>query len=408
MHVLLKIAWRNIWRNPRRSWVLITTVAIGIFGYMGSIGFNKGFLYQMVDSSINLMAGHIKIAAKGFHSNPLIRTYISAPAEIEAKLRGIEGIAFAPQVTFQGMINSSETAAGVIIAGVIPERESKITTVSRLITAGDYFTDDTLRNEIVIGEGLAERLHVELGEKVVLLANDLHNNISSGAYRIAGLFRSASTDFDKTNVFLRLNKARELVGYTDQVSTISIRLDRDVALDEAMHRVSAVLADPSLEILSWEDRYPILVLSLKSFLWFSLLFILIVFTAIAFSIINSYLMVIYERIREIGIMMAIGTFPKNIRWMLFFESVFISSIGIVVGGILGGLMIAFFRHYGLDLSFFADSLGKYGVGHMLYPEIGADDIFIGWLAVQAIVMLASLYPAWKASRFQAVDALRHV
>jgi ABC-type lipoprotein release transport system permease subunit len=408
MKIILKIAWRNIWRNPRRSWVLITSIAVGVFGYLGTTSFSRGFITQMIETTINLHGGHIMIAAKGYNQNPQIRLYIQEPRPVEKILDDIPDIRFSAVVSFQGMINSSEASSGVVINGVQPERESEITIVSRSIVQGRYLIGTDAVHEIVIGEVLAEKLHVQIGEKIVLLATDLDNNINSGAYEIVGLFRTTSPDFDKTFVYLTMKQARELVGYSQEVTAFFVRLNRGTKLESTVEKIKSKLDDADFEVLSWKDRNPLLVLSMQAYDDSVILIVGILFTAIAFSIANSFLMVIYERIQEFGIMMANGVLPKKIRSMLYFEAIFITLIGMAVGVILSAVILGYWGYAGLDLSAFAQGLGKLGVGSLVYPAVATSDIVIGSVVIIIVVLLSVIYPAIKASRFDAAEAITFV
>jgi ABC-type lipoprotein release transport system permease subunit len=408
MKIILKIAWRNIWRNPRRSFVLITSIAVGVFGYLGTIGFSRGFINQMIETTINLYGGHILISAKGHHDNPQIRLFIEEPERIARVLNEIPGISYAHLVSFQGMINSSESASGVMINGVIPEKESKITISPQSITQGNYLTKRDDRNEIVIGEVLAEKLNVELGEKIVLMATDLENNINSGAYRIAGLFRTTSTDFDKSFVFIHQKQAQSLVGYSKGVTAFTVRLNQNLELESVVDKIKTNLNPKQFEVLSWKDRNPLLVLTMEAYDNSIVLIVGILFIAIAFSIANSFLMVIYERIYEFGIMLANGVLPKKIRLMLFLEAFFITLIGTLFGLIISAAILGYWGHVGLDLSAFAQGLAKFGVGALVYPDLVASDVIIGLLVIQVVVLLSVIYPSIKASRFAPAEAINFV
>lgn len=405
MNIIVKIAWRNIWRNPRRSWVLITSIIVGVFGYLGTIGFSRGFITQMIESTINLNGGHIVIAPKGYSDNPQIRLFIDEPERIARTLDELSGLQYAPAVAIQGMINSSETAARVVINGVVPHQESQITVISRAITQGRYLLDTDSQNEIVIGEALAGKLNVEIGEKIVLLATDLQNNISSGAYRVVGLFRTTSPDFDKGIVFLQINQARKLIGYSKQVTAFSVRLKPGSDLEATLAQLKWKLRSEDLEVLSWKDRNPLLVLSRQAYDNSVVLIVGILFTAIAFSIANSFLMVIYERIQEFGIMMANGVLPRKIRSMLYFEAFFITCIGTALGLLVSAAILGYLGHAGLDLAAFAQGLGKLGVGSLVYPDVDLSDIVIGLIVINVVVLLSVIYPSIKASRFDVAEAI---
>ncbi len=405
MKILLKIAWRNIWRNPRRSWVLITSIAVGVFGYLGTSAFSRGFLNQMIASAINLRGGHILISAKGFYENPNVRSSIKQPEEISGVLSSFRDIASAPTVELNGMINSTESAAGVIVNGILPQREVRITTISKSIVQGQYLTSGS-KNEIIIGQELAHKLHVRLGEKVVLMTSDLEKNISSAAFRICGLFKSSSADFDKAFVYIHLQAAQKLAGYEKQISSFTLKLAKPYELEQTVTALKANLDTKKYEILTWQDRNKLLELSLKFYDFSIVITVVILFTVIAFSIANAFLMVIYERIYEFGVMMANGVFPKKIRHILYIESFFITFIGTVVGFIVTGLILGYWKSVGLDLSSFAKGLSTFGVGAIIYPDVTTFDVLIGVAVINVIVFCAILYPAHKASRFEVVDAIR--
>ncbi len=407
MIIMLKIAWRNLWRNPRRTLVLVITIAVAIFGYLGTTAFIKGFKHQMLASTLDLNGGHIRIAAQGFQDNPVLRSNIRRPQAVYGALDTMPGLVYAPQVIFTGMINSSETAAGVIITGIDAAREKQVSIIDDILVRGSYLSSGA-ENTILLGEALAQRLDVRIGEKVVLMANDLNNDISSDVFRLTGVFRSTSTEYDKSMVFIPIDRARRFVGFDENISAVSIRLEQDRDLEPTTEAIRAALGEEKLEVLTWKERFPILMILLQSFDAFTYIFIAIVFTAIAFSIINTFLMVIYERIIEFGIMMAIGVLPGRIRRMLLLETVFVTLAGSVAGVALTAIGLGYWMHHGLDLSIIAEGLGKFGIGALVYPVLETGDLIFGLTSIFIIVLLSVLYPAFKAGRFKPVDAINFV
>ena len=409
MSILIKIAWRNIWRNPRRSWVLITAIAVGVFSFLGAVAYIDGFSIQMVESAINLQGGHIQVSGRGYHENPTIRTYVSDVGRVEEAIAQIDNVRYAPVAVTPGMINSAEQASGVVINGVDPVREAAVTTIATSIVEGTYLSPGGEAHEVVIGVALAERLNVLLGEKVVLMANDLDNEVSAGAYRIVGLFRTNSSDFDKTNVYLHLDQGRELIGYTAQeASAVTIRLDTGLDLVATAVDLHRNLDDAEVEVLTWQERSPLLVMMNEMMDMANIFLVVILFTAIAFTLINSFIMVIFERIREIGIMSANGVRPGQVRLMLYLEAVFIVLLGTVVGGVLAFSLIAWWSAVGLDLSAFAEGLSSFGAASVIYPYVDWGHIVNGFVVIFVMVLLAVLYPAVKASRFGTVEAINYV
>lgn len=409
MRILATIAWRNIWRNRRRSWVLITAIAVGVFCFVGSMTFMDGFSIQMVNTAIELEGGHIRVAAEGYQENPTIRTRIGDVEDVQARISDMSMMQSAPQVITPGMVNSSEQAAGVRVIGVDPDREDLISSVPQLIGEGEYLSPERGNEEVVIGAALADRLNVRLGEKIVIMVSDLDNNVSAGAYRIRGLYMSNSSEFDKVNVFVHIGEARRLLGYGDaETSALTMRLDRGVPLEEITATLSEKLADLPLEVVTWRDRSPVLVLMRDTYDIASFVLVIILFAAISFSIINSFLMVIFERIREIGIMSANGLRPHQVRWMLYLEAVFIVFIGLAVGGLFSAGMITVWLQNGLDLSAFAEGVRSFGIGTVIYPFIDWGHLLSGTAMIFVMVLLSVLYPAFKASRFGIVEAINYV
>lgn len=379
-----------------------------MIGYLGMTSFSRGFLEQMVETAINLRGGHIMVAAKGYHEQPQIRTYIKKPERVKSVLADIPDLNYAPLVSFSGMISSAEHSGAAIINGIMPEMETDVTIVASSIKEGNYLGTSDETYPIILGKALAEKLNVRLGEKVVLMTSDLNNDIASGAYRIAGLFETASTDFDKAFVYIHQEQAQNLVGYDEQLTAFTIRLEDPERLQSVMARLNSQLDSEGLEILSWQDRNPILVLYRDLYEYSLAIIAILLFIAIAFSISNSFLMVITERINEFGIMMANGVLPKKIRSMLYLEALFMSGIGLLLGCAISFAAIGYLSRTGLDLSDFAEGLSKFGVGAIVYPEIAFLDLFVGLAVIVAIIFASVLYPAFKASRFEVVDAIQFV
>jgi ABC-type lipoprotein release transport system permease subunit len=388
--------------------VLVTAIAVGVFCFLGSTAFMDGMARQMIDSTVDLQGGHIQVARVGYQENPTIRTYLDDPAAVEAALREEQGLRYAPRVVASGMANSAEQAAGVMIQGIDAAREPGVTPIASMVVEGAYLTPGGDARDVVIGVGLAEHLNVAVGEKIVLMINDLDNEISAGAYRITGLYRTNSTAFDRSNVYLHLAEAQRLAGYTRQVSAFSVRLDDSAALEPVAQRLRGRIGGEGVTVLTWKERSPFLVVAMQMYDYSVVILVAILFTAVAFTIVNSFLMVILERVREIGIMMASGVRPGQVRLMLFTEAVFVALLGIGLGSLIAAGVLGLWATYGLDLSAFAQGLGFFGVSAVVYPYFDWFHIALGFSIIAVMVMLAVLYPALRASRYEVVEAINYV
>ena len=409
MGILAKIAWRNIWRNPRRSWVLITALAVGTFSFLGVVAYVDGFSLQMVESALQLQGGHIQIARAGYWADPTIGAYIRDARPLEERIAALDGVRYARQARAPGMINSAEQSSGALIIGVDPVREASISGIPDMIVEGSYLEAEGPGADVVIGAALAERLNILLGEKVVLMANHLSGELSAGAYRVAGLYRTNSSDYDKAHIFLHIRQLQELVGFAEGgASAVTLHLDPDRDLTQTANLLRASPASEGLEVLSWRDRSPLLVMMEDMMSLVNVILVGILFSAIAFTLINSFIMVIFERIHEIGIMTANGVRPGQIRLMLYLEAVFIVILGLLAGSLLAFALIAWWGSVGLDLSAFAQGLDAYGAASVVYPHVNWDHIISGFAMIFVMVFLAVLYPAFKASRFETVEAIHYV
>ena len=400
------MAWRNIWRNPRRSGVLISAVAAGIFSFLGLTAYMAGFSMQWLDASIRLQGGHILIAGQGYYANPEVRNSIKDGRLVEEALAGIPGASALARLEVLGIINSAAQASAVQITGVEPSQERQNSPIPGAVREGVYI--DEAGDGLVMGAALADKLQLQLGERAVLMVNDLSNELSSIAVRVIGLYESASRSLDERVVFLHRRDMQALVGFEDhEVSAVSVFLDRDRDVESVAEQLRAALADPSIEFLTWRQRLPMIV-SMESMLGLvSVLVVIILFAAIGFTLINSFLMVIYERMRELGIMMANGVAPGQIRRLIWLEAGFMVLIGVVAGSVLASGLIAWWSQTGLDLSAFSEGLRSFGADTIVYPRLDNSSVLFGYITVLVMITLAVAWPAWKASRFRAVDALQH-
>ncbi len=406
--ILAKVAWRSIWRNPRRSWVLISAVAVGVFTYVGIVAYIDGLSLQLVRTAIELQGGHIQVSGTGYFENPVIRTQVTDQRIVVRVLDALKGVRHASQLRSPGMISSAEQSAGVTIVGVDPMQEPAVSPLSGLITEGDWLSNDPSAGEVVMGAALAERIGVLLGERIVLTASHLNGDMSAGAFRVRGLFTSNSAEYDKTQVITHAAEVRAMIGFAPHAaSTVAISLGMDQGVQEVQAELRARLEGHGVEVLTWRDRSPMLVMMDELMRLTDVILVVILFSAVGFTLINSFVMVIFERIREIGIMAAGGVRPGQVRLLLFMEAAFVVLIGIGVGAGLAAALIGWWSSVGLDLSAFAEGLSRFGAGAVIYPSVNPERIATGLGMILIMVFLAVLYPAVKASRFKIVDAMSH-
>lgn len=399
--MLTTIAWKNIWRNKRRSIIMISAIAVGLWGAVFAVGIFSGMYDTMVSSAIDRDLAHIQLHLKGFRDEHSITMIIPEPEVKTGMIQNIPGVkSISMRIVIEGMGSSPTSSQGVKIVGIDPVVEGRTTAVARRMVSGGYFE----RNEklpIVIGRKLAEKLGVKLRSKIVLSFQRTDGSIVYGAFRIAGIFDTESTVFDGGTVFVRHFDLDALTG-THLVHEIAIRLTTNDSLTVAATRVAALF--PNLDVETWKDIAPELKLAESADVYMSI-FVGIILLALLFGITNTMLMSVLDRVREIGMLIAIGMKRRRVFRMIVLETILLSLTGSVLGVVVGWATVAWFHQAGINLSWFSDGLSQYGISSMLYPMIHLSLYPTIGLMVIVTACLSALYPAMKAIRLNPASAL---
>jgi ABC-type lipoprotein release transport system permease subunit len=384
--LVFRMAWRNAWRNLRRTGIVVVAVSVGIAGTILAMAFNYGFVIQMVETAIETELGHVQVHAPGFDENPELRVRLEdGGAAVLAALEAAEGVrAFARRIQAEGLIASPRASVGVRILGVEPELESEVTVVARSVTAGSYL--GAVRGRVLIGEKLATRLSVGVGDKVVLSAQDLSGELTGEALRVVGLFHTASRALDEGAGLLVLSDSQRLLGMGEAVSGV-------VAVASSRRRIDGLHLQPALVyIVEVFDQAAVLIY-------------VAIFIAMAFGIANVLLMTVYERVREIGILTAIGFGQVRLVLTIVVEAIVVTLMGVVVG-IAIALASMWLLRDGIDISVFAGGLDAYGIGSRITPVLRSGEITTPvWVAVVTAV-LAAAWPARRAVSLLPAQAVR--
>lgn len=411
MKIILLLSWRNLWRNRRRSLVVITSIALGIFAMIFSMGFMNGMNAQMVENTISTSLGHIAIHMEGFHENMKLERHFTANDEVLQAISGVSSIqAYAPKLTVQGMVRSAETSRGVMIVGIDPAREHLVSKISSYTSSenGSRFLENSDADEVLISRSLARKLDLTVGDRLVLMVQDLHNEIIGEGLVVTGLFESPMESFDKYTVFVGLKKLQRITGLGGAISGLTLLLaDKDRILPER-NRLRKALQGRGLEVLSWQDMAPNLVKAVALFDAMMYIFFAIVFATVIFSIANTLIMAVMERFHEIGVMKSIGTRPSRVFAMILFEAVNLGLVGLAAGITAGMALTWILGLTGINLSFYMESMRTWGTGSVIYPAIKPTDIAVSAAIVLTTTIAAALYPALKAARIKPLDALHFI
>jgi ABC-type lipoprotein release transport system permease subunit len=298
---------------------------------------------------------------------------------------------------------SAETGTGVKIIGIDPENEIKVTDLNSKIISGKYI-DSTDRNPVVISERLAGKLKVSLKNKIIITVQDVNKNITGGAFRIAGIFRTDNSIFDEANIFVRGTDLSRLTGLKGhETHEIAILLNKNET-DDVTKTLSGMF--PNLEVKSWKQLSPEAGYLVGAMNQYMFIFIIVILVALCFGIINTMLMVIMERIHELGMLMAIGMNRVRVFAMIMLETVFLSLTGGISGLILGYTAIKYFEKAGINLYFWKEAFSELGYSAYIYPVSDTKTMAITVILVMIAGIISALYPAYKALKLNPSEAIR--
>ncbi len=406
MKTLFKISWRNIWRNRTRSLIIIIAIILGLMGGVFSAAVRLGTEQQQYRESVEHQISHIQIHHPEFIANPEARFRIEDGFDIAAAINKMNGVSIAaPRTVFDGMVASAGMNSGVRIKGVDPETEALTTSLHKLITEGSYFEAEGRLPFVIIGEELAEKLNVGVGSRIVLTFQDVEGEIISASFRVEALYKVSSTRFEERNVFVKNTDINSFIDDHNAVNEIAILINNAHEYREITNELR--IKYPTLEVRHWANIMPALFYALE-FLDQSLIWLVgIIIMGVSFGLLNTILMSVLERIREFGVLMAIGMKKNMVFAMILLETTMVSLIGGIAGLLLSFGMVEYLNKRGLDLSSVGgDGLAEFGYASVIYPDIDPTFYFKILAVVVVFAILASIYPAWKSIRLVPAEAVR--
>ncbi len=404
--MLVLISWRNIWRNRTRSLVVIGSLVVGIWALIFMLGFMNSFIIGYINGAIKNEISHIQIHHPDFKTDFDIKYVIPQGEKLaDSVLQNEKVQGVSPRTIVNGMVSSARKAIGIKIYGVDPTMEREVTHHDSLIVEGAYF-QGIKRNPMVISKTLAEDLGIKLRSKLILTFQDVNQEITAGAVRVAGIIDTSSPTLNKGTVFVRRSDLNRLANIPNGVHEIAIFLQTPDDEAEILNALLLNLSDLMVE--SWRTIAPELELFLSmmdSFLW---VFLGIIMIALAFGIINSMLMAVLERIKELGMLMAVGMNKTRVFSMIVLETLFLCAVGGPLGLLSGYFTVELFAKIGIDLSAYSEALKEFGYDSVLYPFVEPSAYLQIALGAVLTAFLAALYPAYNAIKLNPAEALHKI
>ncbi|GBD97490.1 MAG TPA: ABC transporter permease [Nitrospirae bacterium] len=402
--MLLTLAWKNTWRNKKRSFIIILSIALGLWGSLLAGAVWMGWGESMVNTAIERDLSNIQIHKKGYTRNKEITNFIPRGFRILKETQHIPGVkAVSGRTLVEAMAASPTSTFGVKIVGIIPAQAKKVTNIHSLLRQGTYFRGRG-RNPVIIGKKLADRLGLKLHSKIILSFQGMDGSLNYAACRIVGIYKTNSALFDQSNVFMKQPDLFRLLNSKPAIHEIAVRTESSRIMPKVFDALKTKY--PGLAVQTWKELAPEVALISAAMESYTYIFLGLILFALLFGITNTMLMAVMKRVREIGVLIAIGMKRGKVFSMILLETVLLSITGGVAGIVTGGLSIAYFSHTGIDLSAFASGMETFGASTMVHPFLPLDMYIALLVMVVATAILSAVLPAWNAIHIQPSEAIR--
>ena len=402
--MLLTLAWRNIWRNKKRSLIIISAIAVGLCCGLFSSATMFGMWDSMINTTIDRDLGHFQIHSKSFEDEKLVTDTIPNFENVISTIKSNKKITgVSSRILIEGMASSASTSNGVRLLGIDPENEKSVTYIYKHIIRGNYFGENW-KNQIVIGEKLADNLGVREKSKVVLGFQGIDGSIIYGAFRVTGIYKTESSIFDKSNVFVKEDDLLRLINSNKISNEIVVRLSSVQQVDSVYMPIKNKFTN--LSVKYWGELAPELKFYYDMLIVQMNIFVGIILFALLFGITNTMLMSVMERVREFGVLMAVGMKRSRVFFMIMMETISLSFIGGIIGLILALILIQYFGRVGINLSAFTEGLSQWSLATRLYTSLPFSFYPPLALMILATAIIAAFYPALKAIKLKPAAAIR--
>ena len=404
--VVSMLAWRNLWRNHRRTLIMISATVIGVWAMIFMTALMRGMVNDMIRDGVDSLPGHVQAHHPQFRDDPSISNPVpAADGDIETAFADAGFVAWSSRIRVPAVITSERETRGVTLYGVDPARDRDITFIAGSIVEGRYLETPDDRG-LIVGRKLADNLETRLGKRVVLMSQDPDNEIADRGFRIVGVFEAKLEGQEESMVFAGKQTISDMLRVDGQVTEIAVLGDdyRDVA---GLRDQVDALVDADAEVLPWTELNPYLGTMLTVMDGFVLIWTIVIFLALSFGLVNTLVMAVFERVREIGLMLALGMRPGAILAQIIIESMLLLAIGLAIGTALAWATVVPLKD-GIDLSIVGEGMEMFGASSVLYPELTLYDVLLSNAVVLVLGFIASLSPAIRASRYEPIEAITKV
>lgn len=403
---LATLAWRNLWRNYRRTLIMLSAVAIGVWAMIFMAALMRGMVEDMLRRGIQQLPGHVQVHHPKYLDDPSVVNSIPEPEG--ALLQSLESkavTAWYSRVKVPAVVASERESRGLLLLGVDPLAEREAILSNAELSQG-RFLESPDDNGIVVGERLLEKLETRLGKRIVVMSQDPQNNLAEKGMRIVGVYRAEFPSQEELYAYMGKRSLQRLLEIGNRVSEVAVFGEDYRQVDVLYRHITHGAQESGRELIvqPWHEINRYLGSTLNLMDGFVLVWIVVVFLALSFGLANTLVMAVFERVREIGLMMALGMRPALILWQIMIESTFLLLLGLACGNVLAWLSVTAVAD-GIDISGVAEGLEMAGMGTTLYPLLLLKDVVSANLVVILLGLLTSFLPAWRAAQYDPIRAL---
>jgi len=405
--MIFKIAWRNIWRSKIRSFTVMGSIVVGVWALAFVLSFSAGFINTYINSAIENEISHIQIHHPKFLDEREVQYNLANSAAIIEQVKKQEAIeAYATRSLNNGMLATSKGSRGVQIRGINPEQEQAVTKLGDKLVDGKYFGATKKKNPIIVSERLAAKLKLKVKSKIVLTFQGVDGELVSAAFKVIGLYKTGNAIFEEMNVFVQQTDLSRLLGNEGMTHEIALVMKDIESIPRVQEQLSMAL--PKVLVENYKEVSPDVNMYESQMSISTSIVITIVMLALIFGIINTMLMAVLERTKELGMLMAIGMKPLQVFAMIIAETLLLGLLAAPVGLLFGFLTVSYYSSVGIDLSAYSGGMDMVGMSSMVYPTLEMQTFITIAVSVAVTALLGALYPARKATKLKPVEAMQKI
>lgn len=401
------LSWRNVWRNPRRSVLTILAIAFASSILVFMFSFQLGTYEDMINASVKLSSGHMQVLAEDYNDKNKVRMVVKDVDRISNILRNNEHV---KAVTKRGeafvLAQGEERTRGVMLLGIDISSEGDVSAIDERIIEGGYIGSQGA-GDVIVGSLLAERLKLKLGSEVTLLGQGRDGSVSAALMTVVGIFDTGFEDYDRNVMMMDYNEFDPLFYMDGSAHRIVVMADSSESIENITNDLNSSFIMDDLEVLSWDELQPGLKQSIEMDLISGFVMYAILIIVVSFSILNTFLMAVFERTKEFGVLLSLGTSPARLIKVMLTESMFIAFVGLIFGIAAGAGVTLYYADVGISMQG-SELMKEYGLSGSLYPKLSAISVLLGPSVIALVTFFAALYPALRITKLKPSDAVRAV